>query len=56
MSGYPENSIGTDGVLDEAWDLIAKPFTPAELLARIEASVQGHQMQAPKPVMASVGG
>jgi CheY-like chemotaxis protein len=35
MSGFPENAVGHDGLLDPSWAFIGKPFTSAELLERI---------------------
>jgi DNA-binding response OmpR family regulator len=40
MSGYPANLFAQDGVLDEPFvDLLEKPFTSADLLARVEAAL-----------------
>ena len=35
MSGYPEQAIGQDGVIEEGLDFLPKPFTVAELGARV---------------------
>lgn len=36
MSGYTENVIVHEGILDAGIELVAKPFTPAELVRRVE--------------------
>jgi CheY-like chemotaxis protein len=39
MSGYSEQLFGTDGVWDERASFIEKPFTPHELIRRIEQAL-----------------
>ena len=35
MSGYPQNAITHEGILDEGVDYIQKPFTPNSLAKRV---------------------
>ena len=37
VSGYTHDAISQQGVLDEGIEFLPKPFTPAELLARVRA-------------------
>lgn len=41
MSGYAGNTIANHGVLDAGISLLAKPFTPTQLLARVSEVRQG---------------
>jgi len=39
MSGYAADVIAAEGALSGDADLLGKPFTPDELLARVSASL-----------------
>ena len=39
MSGYPDASIASYGVLDPDVDLLQKPFTSAQLLKRVRRAL-----------------
>ncbi|AMY12369.1 Blue-light-activated protein [Luteitalea pratensis] len=55
MSGYTETTIVQDGALESGLHFLAKPFTPAELLARVRdvlaaRAALGVQMSSTEPV------
>jgi YesN/AraC family two-component response regulator len=41
MSGYTEEAVARQGVLDPARDFLGKPFTAAELARRVRARLDG---------------
>lgn len=41
MSGYTANVIAHHGVLDEGVHFIAKPFSAADLVAKVEEVLRG---------------
>jgi PAS domain S-box-containing protein len=49
MSGYTENAIVHQCVLNEGTALLAKPFTPAQLLRMIRGVLEGHWPPSKQP-------
>jgi two-component system cell cycle sensor histidine kinase/response regulator CckA len=43
MSGYPDSSIASYGVLDPDVDLLQKPFTSGRLLKRVRRALDAHR-------------
>ncbi|MEX2626409.1 MAG: ATP-binding protein [Ilumatobacteraceae bacterium] len=41
VSGYPDDVVAERGILDGGIDLLAKPFSGPQLLARVEAALNG---------------
>jgi PAS domain S-box-containing protein len=41
ISGYAESALSKDGVLEAGVELLPKPFTPSDLLARVRALLDG---------------
>jgi DNA-binding response OmpR family regulator len=41
MSGYPGDEMVRRGLVSEGIDLLHKPFTPAVLLERVRAALDG---------------
>jgi DNA-binding response OmpR family regulator len=45
MSGYTDKAIVHRGVLDAGIQLLAKPFTPAQLVERVQSLLSGEVRQ-----------
>jgi len=48
VSGYPDDIIGRHGVLDRGVELLAKPFTPVNLVDRVGALMSGASVPPPR--------
>jgi DNA-binding response OmpR family regulator len=44
MSGYTDDALGHHGVLDEGVALVAKPFTPAALVAKLRELLERNKL------------
>ena len=42
LSGYAQDVIGPQGVLDPAESFLAKPFSPASLLSKVRQVLDAH--------------
>ncbi|MEY2668588.1 MAG: hypothetical protein RJA59_1226, partial [Pseudomonadota bacterium] len=48
VSGYPDEILGRHGVLEPGVELLAKPFTPDALVARVGALMSGSSAPSPR--------